>query len=260
MRHLLESWPQIGDALRCFHSIVLFLDFDGTLVDLGARPEDAALDPAMRKVLRRLAHSLGLRVYLISGRSQADLRERVHLHGMGYLGLHGWEGRIHGRLDEDMRLSIDEMRRKLTHRLDGFPGIQVEDKGDALAIHYRRAGVPVVSQARSCLRQALDECGAGLRVLEGDKIWEILPRQVRGKGVAARKQWLALYHAALPIYVGNDSTDEHAFQALARGVTIRVGPRRSSRAKFYLRSPGEVRTFLEKLAEASHPSHRSGRL
>jgi trehalose-6-phosphatase len=75
----------------------------------------------------------------------------------------------------------------------------------------------------------------------------VLPRQLEGKGHAVRQQWRAFHPGALPVYIGDGTSDEAAFAALARGVTVCVGPKRKTRARFRLEDPAEVSTFLEKL-------------
>jgi trehalose 6-phosphate phosphatase len=86
-------------------------------------------------------------------------------------------------------------------------------------------------------------------VVPGDLVWEVLPREIRGKGHAARRQWRLWAAGALPIYIGNDGTDESAFGTLAQGLTVRVGPVRRTRARYFLRNPAEVARFLERLGE-----------
>src|SRR6516165_11463924 len=91
MRNLLESWNTVRLRLRTAKTIVLLLDFDGTLADLRARPEDVELLPAARRVLRRLSRRQSMHVCVISGRRQADVCKRVAVSGVHCVGLYGWE-------------------------------------------------------------------------------------------------------------------------------------------------------------------------
>jgi len=84
-------------------------------------------------------------------------------------------------------------------------------------------------------------------VIAEDCAWTVLPRQLPGKGHAVRQHWRAFNPGALPVYVGDGTPDEAAFVALARGVTVCVGPRRQTHARFRLQDPAEVCNFLEKL-------------
>src|SRR3954469_4937270 len=93
MRHLFHSWNYVTRRLRSRKTIALFLDFDGTLTPIRPRPEDVWLDDATRGALTMLAQSPRFRVWVVSGRRRADIRSRIKVPGIRYLGLHGWEGR-----------------------------------------------------------------------------------------------------------------------------------------------------------------------
>ena len=246
MRHLLESWRQVSAKLREGGTIALFLDFDGTLAGLRARPEEVWLHPATRRVLLRLARRPQFRVWVISGRRMADVRDRIRVPGVRYLGLHGWEGNGDTKLSEAAQSALSQALRSAIQRIEGTPGVWIENKGATFAVHCRGASDSSVRETRATLRSILEPVRSRLRLMEGDDLLEVLPRELKGKGAAARREWRTL-RGAVPVYLGNDATDEPAFEALARGVTVRVGRKRTSRAGFRLRSPAEVRTFLEKL-------------
>jgi len=144
-------------------------------------------------------------------------------------------------------------RRELAIRLNGgWNGnrrVVVEDKGRAFAVHYRQAGIHEIERTRAILYQTVAESGGTLWISEGSQVWEVLPREIRGKGHAVRRLWRTQASGALPIYVGNDETDEAAFEELYAGITARVGAARPTSAHYFLRSPLEVGRFLEKLEE-----------
>jgi len=243
MLHLFQCWSEVAARLRAAQTILLFLDFDGTLAPISAVPKDAALVHSTRRVLRRLAIRPGVRVSVISGRGQEDLRRLVRVPGVHYLGSHGMGDRV---LDGATKAALEEARKDLIGRLNGSAHLFIEDKEASFAVHYRGADSRVLRNADSSLREAIASRAGELRILQGDHAWEVLPREVGGKGAAALKYWRSL-RGALPVYVGNDGTDEPAFEALSSGVTVRVGPARASKAHFQLRDPDEVRVFLEKL-------------
>ena len=246
MRNLLESWDMVRLRLRNAKAIALFLDFDGTLAPLQVRPEDVQLPPATRLVLRRLACRRRLRVWIISGRRQADVCERLSLPGVCSLGLYGWEN---GSLPVDVATLgiLAEVRIELAHRLDPAAGLWIEDKGATFALHYRGATPAAVQLARAALEKLQGSFSGCLSVTKGDHIWEVMPRELRGKGHAVRRYFHRFCHSALPVYIGDDAADEPAFAALSQGITACVGPARQTRANFRLRNPAEVRRALEKL-------------
>ncbi len=246
-RHLFESWSRLAGKLKSPRRVALFLDFDGTLVPFRQRPRDVRLDAATRRTLSRLARKRRVRVWIISGRRYDDVRRRVNVPGAVYLGLHGWERSGRGRFPAHSRARIEAARHLLSAGMASFPDIWIEDKGLCLVIHYRRAPAGQVRQARPLVRAILKALGNGLRLMDGNRIWEVLCREVRGKGEAVREILSGMEDSPLAFYLGDDTTDETAFAALPRGVTVRVGHPRSTRARFFLRNPQEVGQFLKKL-------------
>ncbi len=251
-RHLFARWAEVAERLRSAKLVALFLDFDGTLVPIQPRPGDVRLDAATRRILSRLARQPRTKVWIVSGRRYADVRRRAKVAGAKHLGLHGWERGGRGPLPREPRRRLEKALHLLEQRVACFPGIWIEDKGLSLGVHYRRATAGAVRRARPLLRALVRPFAPDLHLLEGKKIWEVLAKEVKSKGTAVRAVLGELPRAALPIYVGDDTTDETAFAALRRGITVRVGIPRQTKARFYLRDPEEVKEFLEKL-EAELP-------
>jgi trehalose 6-phosphate phosphatase len=247
-RFLFDCWPQVVRLLHLAQSFILFVDFDGTLTPLLARPSDVPpLDASLRGVLRRLAGRKRLTFYVISGRRLAELRKLVRVPGIRLLGLHGWEGRPVPPLDKE-RAIIRHTRRLLQQRLSKIPQIWVEDKDLGLAVHYRGAPPRSVRLARPIVLDVVKILGSRFHILRGNKVWEILPHQIDGKGSTVRALLSPEPPGALPIFVGDDATDERAFAVLRRGLTAHVGKNRRTQARFLLRDPEEVKVFLQRLA------------
>jgi trehalose 6-phosphate phosphatase len=246
-RRLFDRWAEVAGRLRAASHLALFLDFDGTLVGLRRSPGQVWLDDSVRRILRRLARHPRVDVWIVSGRRLADLWKRAAVAGVKYVGLHGWERPGRASAAKATKSFLQSVRRLAAERLSGLPGIWVEDKGFSFVVHYRGADARAVQRARAVFRQTLKPLESRLRVLEGKKVWEVLPREVEGKGAAVREVLAGLPGATLALYVGDDTTDELAFAALPRGITVRVGVPRRSRARFRLRNPEEVREFLERL-------------
>jgi trehalose 6-phosphate phosphatase len=228
---------------------LLLLDFDGTLVPVIDNPNGVSLDAPVRRILGGLTRHPGLSVYIMSGRRLADLRRRVRVSGIHLLGLHGWESRG-AALPPSQKQVLHEAKVWLAQHLPAQPGIMIEDKGYALAVHYRMAKEPAVRVAQKVLRAARDHFRPGLRLLKGKKIWELLPRAIVGKGPATQSLLAKLPADTLPIFIGDDTSDESAFAVLPHGLAVHVGGHTQTKAHFCLRDPGEVREFLERFGVA----------
>jgi len=144
---------------------------------------------------------------------------------------------------------IERARVAELRRLRGLPGVWVEDKKAGFAVHFRAASSTVTRHARKTFLIALRPYLSHVRVIRGEKTWEVLPSSVSGKGEAAKKLLARLPRFTLPIYVGDDTTDEEAFVELGEGITVRVGRSNRTRANFWLRNPNEILRFLQKLEE-----------
>jgi trehalose-phosphatase len=243
--NLLERWHEVSGRMKQARSVALFLDFDGTLAPYRPRPEESRLPPASRRALQRLSRRKSLRVWVVSGRSQADISRKIGIPGVACLGLYGWED---GRNEDSRRQhpAVAEARALLTDRLRHIHGIRIEDKGAAFALHYRGSPAASVCSTREVLAQVEAEFGT-LRVMEGNKAWDVVPRDLPGKGRAALARWRSLGPGALPIYIGDDVGDEPAFAALSFGITACACPARLTHARYRLRGPREVSRVLERL-------------
>lgn len=250
--HLFKHWKRVAEKIRSAECVALFLDFDGTLTPLRRRPHDVKpLGLSLRLLLGRLCRNRLIRMYVISGRTLADLRRLVPVAGVHLLGLHGYEGRLAGRMVRKRRL-LAKVKQVLERTLPRTTRIWIEDKKLGLAIHYREASAAAVRRARPVIHEACERFSPQIHLLEGKKVWELLPKAIKGKGPAVRALISNPRQPVLPVFLGDDTTDEMAFTALASGVTVRVGGRGRTKARFYLRNPGEVKQFLERLEGEIH--------
>ena len=235
----------------------IFLDYDGTLTPIVARPDLAIMSEEMRAAVRRLA---GLcTVAIVSGRDRADVERLVGLDGLVYAGSHGFDIagpdglRIEHARGAAFTAAVRRAAEKLGPVLSGIAGALVEPKRFAVAVHYRQvadADLPAVEAAVDRVLGAVPE----LRRTEGKKVFELRPRFDWDKGKAVL--WLldALTLGTpevLPFYIGDDTTDEDAFRALAgRGIGIFVGPPDAETAAAYrLDDPEAVGRFLGTLGD-----------
>ncbi len=247
MRHLFNSWSHVIRRLRSRRTIALFLDFDGTLTPLRPRPEDVQLDEETRTTLSHLAQSPRFRVWVVSGRRRADIRARVRVPGIRYLGLHGWEGRASNCVPEETRRVVSCAKNWIGSLLLSTPGIWIEDKEVTFAIHYRSVSEKGVREARQLLHGVLEAFEGLLQLIKGKKVWEVVPREIEDKGAAVKQELSAIGRDAVPVYVGDDRMDEPAFEACSSGVSVRVGRICRSKARYRLSSVAQVQQFLENL-------------
>lgn len=240
-------------------SLLLGLDFDGTLAPIVPRPEDAALLPAAHAALAAIAARADTHIAVVSGRSLADLRRRVVLDRVYYAGNHGLEiegPEVHRVHEEAVaaRGTLEPLARRLEKELSEIDGVIVEDKGLTLSVHYRMVD-DAAEGAR--VRDAVHACAGaypGIRLTDGKKVVEIRPDVDWNKGRAFRflRETLEERFGRGPaVFIGDDRTDEDAFRELGEmDCSIIVGdpPQHESIAQTALRSPDEVAVFLRMLA------------
>jgi trehalose-phosphatase len=246
-RHAIRAWPEISARIRASNYHALLLDFDGTLAPLKRRPQEVQLSTRARHLLKRLAARRNLYVAIISGRDLPGLRSVAGVRGVHYFGSHGAqrEGNF-TILSERGGNALLRARCAARERLAGLAGIWIEDKGLSLAIHYRGAAEKTVRAAGRITRRILAPLRDSLYLMDGLKVWEILPRELPGKGATVSGLVERLPEGALAIYIGDDDTDETAFAALPGEITVRVGRKKGTRANFYLDGPGDVLRFLSR--------------
>ena len=273
LRSIPVEGPAIPSALAAFGTIAwrlrdrraaVFLDYDGTLTPIVDRPERAVLSDAMRATVDVLATRC--LVAIVSGRDRADVERLVGLADLHYAGSHGFDisgPRGFTMQHEEGASRIPELQRALAElrsRLEGVPGVLVEAKRYAIAVHYRLTPPDRVAEVAA----AVDEVArrmTGLRKTGGKMIFELRPRLDwdKGKAVLWLLQALDLDGPdVLPFYLGDDETDEDAFRALRdRGIGIVVADERCrSFAAFGLRDPDEVCLFLSRLSDTITASAR----
>jgi trehalose 6-phosphate phosphatase len=247
-RSAFRNWPRIRGRLRAAKHWAFFLDFDGTLVKLQRRPGDVRMPREARIVLKRLASHPQVRVVIVSGRPLHDVRELISVKGLRYFGVHGGE-----REDKPVSLSLGSRRaleavKRSAHReLEDIPGVWLEDKGLSLAVHYRDADPAAAKSAGTVLASLVRLSRDVLHILNGSKVWEILPQEIPGKYTAVNDVVGQLSADTAVVYIGNDGTDEVAFAELPDQITVRVGRAPGSRARYSVRTPAEVLRLLARM-------------
>lgn len=249
-QYLFDYWAKIDRRARKARHIVIFLDFDGTLVRLRRNAREVFLGAPARRVLCKLACRPKVTLCFISGRQLADLQQRAPVEGAIYFGLHGWQRNNGQPPDLPGTRKLRKVMEWIQEQVRDIPEIRVEDKGICFGIHYRNARKPAVEKAWALVKQVLDRMGPDYKLLAGKKIWEIYPKDMGSKGLAAKDLLQQIPGRKLVIFAGDDTTDETAFALLRSGITIRVGKFRETKANFFLRGPAEILKFLVKLEES----------
>lgn len=262
--------PLKPDALARFDAIAqamqarkpaLFLDYDGTLVPLAQRPGLAVASPQLRAAVAQLAERMPVAV--VSGRGRADVTQMLDVGGITYAGSHGFdirdaEGRdLSGTIGDPYLPALEQAAQALAAALTPIEGAFVEDKLYAIAIHYREAA-PDTHRVIGDIVTAEAARHAGLKQTGGKMIHELRPAIAWDKGTAVMRVMEALgltTETSIPIFIGDDETDEDAFKAIAAtGIGIRVGAdHAATHAHYRLNTPEDVHGFLERLASLPTP-------
>lgn len=251
MRHLFTPAGEADLAATVARRPMLAFDFDGTLSPIVARPIDARVPIATLRRLKRLAHRLPLAV--ISGRAVEDLRHRLGFEPTFIVGNHGAEDptlehrpELRGALDALRARTVDlaaELRRA---------GVQVEDKGASLALHYRLAADRTV--AVEAISRVLDRCDPGLHVFGGKMVVNVVSSAADDKAAALHRiARRAGVHAV--VYCGDDVNDETVFAAREpHWLTIRVGADApESAARYFIDGPRDMPRLLDRIIQLSAP-------
>ena len=234
----------------------LFLDVDGTLLELASHPDDVRAAPRLKVSLAHAAEILGGALALVSGRSIASLDQIFSPLVLPAAGLHGLERRDSAGLvhyAEAMASGLEEALHILRSFAGSAPGLLVEDKGAALALHYR--GAPDHEEAaREAMERARLAADGDFHVQEGKMVLELKPAG-RNKGTAvADFMGEPPFEGRRPIFAGDDVTDEDGFVAVNRmgGESIRVGPAARSAAGHHAAGVDEIIAWLDAAWEAGH--------
>jgi trehalose 6-phosphate phosphatase len=227
----------------------LFLDFDGTLVELAEAPDAIRVPGELPGLLRRLAERLEGRLAIVSGRSIADLDRHVDCGGVAMSGSHGLELRLaDGTLLPLARpAALDGARDEIARFAAADPRLLVEEKPASVALHYRRA--PEREGEVAALARDL-AARTGFTVQHGKMVAELRPRGAdKGDALRALMREPA-FAGARPLFMGDDLTDEHAFEAAAAlgGAGVLVGPARQTAARYRLGGVAEVAQWLRAAA------------
>ena len=224
----------------------LFLDFDGTLVDLVDDPESVALAPDRIERLQEMTERLGGALAIVSGRRIEALDRFLAPLSFAAAGVHGLERRVRPGGETKFLMApeaLDPVRDALAPTLEENRRLSLEDKGTALVLHYRTAP-DLADLAKTVMHKATQDRD-DLLVMEGDNIVEVHPAGM-DKGRLADIMTAPPFEGRIPVYLGDDTTDEFALKTVATmgGIAIKVGTK-DSVAEYRLADVADVHHWLD---------------
>ncbi|HET6572555.1 MAG TPA: trehalose-phosphatase [Fimbriiglobus sp.] len=255
--HLFDPLGDLASRIRTGRRVLLFVDFDGTLVPIRDDPTACELSAEGRDLLGRIAAHPNARAAVVSGRDLPDLRPRVGVTGIAYAGNHGLEIQGPGfEFREPGAAALVEelaaITAELTAALADVPGAWVQNKVLSASVHFRQTPPALVPRVKEVVEQVVGPHRERFVLRGGKMVREVRPAVDWHKGRAVRWLWERLTAGdpnPVAIYLGDDATDEDAFRAIPDGVTVMVGPSRQTAARYRLDGPPDVTRFLSWLAD-----------
>jgi len=242
--------------IKAGQKFALFLDFDGTLVPIQKDPAQCFLSEGIKRQLRLLANSKDVYLSILSGRSLLDIKKRVGIKKIYYGGNHGLDISGPGvRYTHPKAISakpiINHVKQQLQKKIKDIKGAWLEDKKFTLSLHFRSVKTEGIPYVKKVVYNVADEFleKKSFAVIKGKKVLELVPHVSWNKGRAALWILKHLKDKCLPIYIGDDQTDETAFKTLWRkGITIRIGKSKKTSAKYYLKGYWEISQLLQQIS------------
>jgi len=244
-----------GRALRSsLAGHALYLDIDGTVLDLAPSPEVVHVPVWMVPLLQRLTRKLDGALAFVSGRPIAAIDQLFQPLRFPAVGVHGGEVRVPGGellVDEQLTAELQSAEPLLREAIGRIRGVTLENKRSVIALHYRS----VPERGREVLKIAelvAGGLGSQFGVLLGKCVVEIRPRHLTKGSAMRRLMESAPFRDRIPIFAGDDTTDEDAFEVVNSlgGISLRVGEQAPTAAKFRLASPDQLRGWLLEVADA----------
>jgi len=229
-------------------SLALFLDVDGTLLELAASPDAVRVPAALRNTLELASHRESGALALVSGRTLDDLDRLFAPSRFPALGQHGFERRdARGRVTRagvDHRL-LEPVRARLCAWLDAHDNLVLEEKTTALALHYRRAP-HLQSEVREMMESAAAALAPQYRLFTGKCVYELAPACCSIRAALEAFMSEPPFVGRVPVFVSDDETDEQGFDAVNAlgGYSIRVGRHTRSAARFQFATVSGVIAWL----------------
>lgn len=270
MKNLFRHWDNFKKGLSNKY-IMLFLDYDGTLVPIVRTPDKAVLCKETKGLLADLSRIRNCKLAIISGRDLKDIKGKVGIKGIVYAGNHGFqiEGpkvKLNKIVPAKYKKNLEKIRNDLKKKLSSVKGVFIEDKRLSLSLHYRMVDRKEVHLVKNIFSEVANPylVKNDIKINKGKKLLEVRPVVDWDKGKAvlwllSKQKFILEEDRMLPIYIGDDVTDEDAFKVLKnKGISIFVGKPGKSNADFYLKDTKEVKDFLIRILELLNIGKNNG--
>lgn len=252
-----RALKNIKNSLAQQAPLLLLLDYDGTLVPFKKKPAMALLPVKVQKILQDLGKRSNFFIAIVSGRSLKDLKEKVGLKNIFYIANHGFQIALNQKrwrhpIAQSFLPLLRKIYKELKKSLQHLPGVMVENKIFTLSVHYRNMPSGLFRNLKNLVYKTVGTLSQSCKITKGKKVLEIRPDVEWDKGLAVIKllEFIHFIKNPLILYIGDDWTDEDAFKRLqnTQAITIRVGKKNKSHAKYYLKNPAEVKRLLQSLS------------
>ena len=246
LNELHPAHPSLAD-----HNLALFLDVDGTLLEIAATPDEVVVPAPLKALLNELSIRLDGALALVSGRSLQVLDNLFAPFQFIAAGVHGCERREPSgciRLPTVDMTVIAAARADLSYWVDQHTGLLFEDKSYSLAVHYRR--VPFMeAPVRKHMTELVQRMGREFELQPGKSVFEIRPAGFSKRGAIEGYMRQAPFRDRVPVFLGDDLTDESGFAIVneLHGVSIRIGDDRPTLATHHLDTVEDAIQWLRTL-------------
>jgi trehalose 6-phosphate phosphatase len=259
--YLFNHTVQIKKNILKSKSIVLFLDYDGTLVDFKEKPTDVTTPIQIKKILQQIIKNPKITVIIVTGRSLNDIKKLLTIKGLSFLALHGLHFKIGNQSSfcctqtDELRLLIKKIKKEMQQKMQDEKGAFLEDKELTIVLHYRLLPTKKIQTIREKFNETIQviDHKKRLEIINGEKILEARPKGWnKGKAIEMFLKKYKKEKNILPIYIGDDITDEDAFRFLGtKGISIHVvnTSKRKTTANYWVKNTEEVLFFLQFLLQ-----------
>jgi len=256
-RYLFDFLEDVLNQIKNSSCVLLFLDYDGTVVPICKEPSLALLSTERKRVFRTLSGIPWLFAGIISGRPLKEVRNLVADEKLFYAGNHGFEILFKGKVWVHPELmsfayALVKISSELKSATQGIEGVLIEEKQATVSVHYRNVTGHSPGSILKIISRIVDHYSDRFEVTRGKKVYEIRPciEWDKGKAVVKISQFFDFKAEPLKIYIGDDVTDEDAFGVLGKNdISIRVGYTKGSKARYFCRGSTDVLRFLKYITQ-----------